>query len=1244
MAHRASVLLSGWLLLAAVVPAPAQVRSDYAAVTWTIEDGLPNTRVQALLQTADGYLWVGTSGGLARFDGVRFTVYTLANTPALESHRILSLHQTADGTLWIGTEHGGVARLQHGVFSTVIRERELPGQFVAAVAEAAPGGLWIATDRGVVRYDGRRIEPVSAPVDPPPRGITAVAEDRHGHLWIGAAQGLYRYAGGAVRRYAEADGLPGPGVLALGATPDGTIWVGTSAGLARIVDDAVVEVALPTGRPQGVTALAAAPDGTVWAALADRAIVRLRDGAARVYTELTQREPSRVRALLVDREGSLWIGAPGDGLVRWRPSLVTVVGLREGLRGRAVMPIMEDRRGTLWIGTCRGPSALRPDGTLVSFDAGSGLRNPCVRAMLEARDGRIWMGASVGLFVFDGRRFEEYTGVPDMPARPVSAIAESDNGDLWVGTADGLLQIAGDRVRWYRRAEGLVHDDVRFLLPARRGGLWIGTTGGLSLLRDGRFTNYTRANGLRAEFVTGILEEEDGTVWIATYGGGLARMKNGAFTHYTTTAGLPDDHVWRVLDDGGGFLWMSSPRGIFRVRRADLEAFAEGHAGSVPVVSYGLAEGLPTLESNGGAQPAGWRTRDGRLWFPTLDGAVVIDPHRSSERPPPGVRIEAVRVDDRPVSGAVVEIPAGGRNLEIDYTAPSLAAPERVRFRYRLDGHDEDWREAGSRRIAYYTALPPGRYTFRVTAHDQYGEWQTDTASLEILQRPHFYQTSWFYALAAVALLVGGRAAHALRVRRLEQRARVLEEVVAGRTAELTDERNKLAQAKRALERAHEDLLATLSGLRLGVLIVGEAGEVVYASPAAEQLLTGVPARGRHWQELLALDPPDAVAIADALERPQEAHARIPVRVTDPGGRRFWLEVDVQPDPRDLARRLVFLYDVSELYDLRRLLDDKVQFHGLVGASRAMQMLYKEIADLGAVDTTVLIEGETGTGKELAARAIHYLSRRRHKPFIAVNCAALTESLLASQLFGHRRGAFTGAVADQTGLFEAAQGGTIFLDEIGDVPPSVQTSLLRVLQEREITRLGETLVRKIDVRVIAASNRDLDRAAAEGRFRQDLLYRIRVVRLVLPPLRERRDDIPLLVAWFLGQARAATGKPVHDVSHEAMAMLLRHPWPGNVRELRSAVESAVIRARGPVVQPADLPAEVRHHAAPAAGARGTGEEARERQRLTEALTRAGGNRAAAARLLGISRATLYRRLARGGRDSAPAQGSDSEAD
>ncbi len=472
-----------------------------------------------------------------------------------------------------------------------------------------------------------------------------------------------------------------------------------------------------------------------------------------------------------------------------------------------------------------------------------------------------------------------------------------------------------------------------------------------------------------------------------------------------------------------------------------------------------------------------------------------------------------------------------------------------------------------------------------------------------------------------------------------------LEERVQIRTAELSKANQALtqeiAQRKEAehnledalekIQRSHDDLQAIMNQLHIGMALVDREGKIVFLSRGMQHLSLRHPERfiGHSWEQLFE-DKEHLPVLIDMMYRPQQKRERVKIQMPSvAGGRTCLVEVDIRDDPRDPEQKILYVYDTSEVENLRRLLSDTGKFQDIIGKSPKIQAVFQQIQELTRVDSTVLIEGETGTGKELVARAIHRASYRQHGPFIAVNCAGLTESLVASQLFGHKRGAFTGAVSDQEGLFEAAEGGTLFLDEIGDIPLSIQTSLLRVLQEREITRLGESKLRKINVRVIAATHHNLAKDVKAGQFREDLLYRIRVGRILLPPLRERREDIPLLSSAFLGQCRATTGRPVEMISHQAMRLLMGYSWPGNVRELQHAIEFAVIRSRDTTLQPFDFPPEIFEQKDLPLFNKGQQPPIRQQDStIMEALEKTGGNRSAAAKLLGISRVTLYRRLHR----------------
>ncbi len=467
-----------------------------------------------------------------------------------------------------------------------------------------------------------------------------------------------------------------------------------------------------------------------------------------------------------------------------------------------------------------------------------------------------------------------------------------------------------------------------------------------------------------------------------------------------------------------------------------------------------------------------------------------------------------------------------------------------------------------------------------------------------------------------------------LDIPRLQVRLSIAERQIEHRRQRRLAEGNA-ARSLAELQKAHDDLLLVLNQLRIGCVITDADGQITFFSEVCRELFDVSPSQvlGHSWQSALPVTREVQAELQRMVGLPRHDRVKVVAHGEAASGTRFSIEIEVKDDPADAQRRMFFVYDISEVHDLRRMLSGRAQFEDLIGKSEPMLRVFQLIRDVAAVDATVLIEGETGTGKELVARALHVTSVRRDRPFIAVNCAGLTESLLGSQLFGHKRGAFTGAIEDHKGLFEAADGGTVFLDEIGDVPQSVQTMLLRVLQEREVVRLGETKPRKIDVRVVAATHHNLTEDVAKGSFRADLLYRIRVARIHLPPLRQRRQDIPLLAAAFLREFRATTGKRVEDFTTEAMSLLLNYDWPGNVRELRGAIEFAMIRAAGSMIGSADWPPEMQ------IGADGVSDVrmnlppgADEAQRILAALEQSRGNRVVAARLLGMSRATLYRRL------------------
>jgi len=471
-----------------------------------------------------------------------------------------------------------------------------------------------------------------------------------------------------------------------------------------------------------------------------------------------------------------------------------------------------------------------------------------------------------------------------------------------------------------------------------------------------------------------------------------------------------------------------------------------------------------------------------------------------------------------------------------------------------------------------------------------------------------------------------------------------LEQRVQERTAELAETNMQLIQENTArtqtetslseaftlLETHHNNLLSILNQLHIGTVFVDATESITFLNKTAQHLFHQQASTmvGRQWEKVFPLHDSDKTRIRAMLESPDKNRTKISVQLSSPlmGPMPSKVDFDIQDDPSHPQQKIFYVYDTTEIHHLRHLVKNTVQVQDLVGTSQLMQLIYQHIHDLARVDSTVLIEGETGTGKELVARAIHETSHRQGKPFLAINCAGLTDTLVASQLFGHQRGAFTGAFTDQEGLFEAAKGGTVFLDEIGDIPLSVQTSLLRVLEERQITRVGSNTPRPIDVRVLAATHHDLGHKVQEGQFRADLMYRIRVARIRLPSLREHREDIPLLAGTFLSRFRESMQKPIDSLSPDALEVLMKYMWPGNIRELKNAMEFAVIHCQNSVIHPHDFPPEISETLPPQLPSRLGQSKATDKERILEALNQSNGNRRQAAQLLGISKATFYRRL------------------
>jgi ligand-binding sensor domain-containing protein/signal transduction histidine kinase len=748
--------------------------------------------VVAILQSRDGYLWLATQEGLARFDGVKFTVFDKRNTPEIRDNNIQAMCQGRDGAIWIGTEGGGLTVLKDSLFRTYTSKDGLPSDFIDAVCEDSGGNLWVGTDAGLSRFSNGRFANFSTRDGLVNPSVLALLEDTRGALWVGTEAGLSRFDNGVFTTFRKKDGLPDDLIRSIYQDSEGNTWLGTGRGLAKIRDG----IFSTYDRRQGlindsINCTFEDRDHNLWIGTGG-GIEKLRDGRVTHFSAGHGLPDDGIASIYQDREGSLWIGTYGGGLNRLKDARFTSLTVDDGLPDNTARAILQDHEGNIWVATRKGLSKLR-DGKPAIFTTRNGLASDNVLSLYEDRRLRLWVGTAGGLSMLKDGRFVSYTTKDGLSDDQILSMAEDDEGSLWIGTAVGLDRLEGGKFTVYKTEAGLSNNSVWCLHKDRAGSLWIGTDGGgLDQFKDNRFHNFSTKHGLSNNIVMSIHEDDDGTLWVGTTGG-LNRIREGTVASITAKNGLFDDVVFQLLADNIGNFWMSCNRGIFRARRKDLNDLADGRTTSIDCTSYDTSDGMGSRECNGGSQPAGWKAKDGRLWFPTAGGVTMIDPAKIKiNDQPPSVVLERIAVDGHFIDPAKdAELGPGKEKFEFYFTGLSFLSPERVRFRYRLVGFDKEWIDGGTRRDASYTNLLPGRYTFDVIACNGDGLWNETGAIFSFRLRPRFYQTYWFYAACALIIAAVGWLLYRLRVRQIRGRFAV---VLAERTRMAREIHDTLAQ------------------------------------------------------------------------------------------------------------------------------------------------------------------------------------------------------------------------------------------------------------------------------------------------------------------------------------------------------------------------------------------------------------------------------------------------------------------
>jgi ligand-binding sensor domain-containing protein/signal transduction histidine kinase len=806
---------------------------------YTVEKGLPQNTVDALLQTRDGYLWIVTPFGLARFDGVSFKTFTAGNTAGLHEDMFTSLAEDTEGVLWAGTRDG-LLRYANNAFELIVRDHGLPDSRINALCARRTGGVWVGTDNGLAYVDGRRATAITTS-----ESLRTVFEDSHGRVWFAVDNAIYRFDPTANNIEKIQDKIVRGSCFC--ECKDGSIWIGTRDGLYRWQEGKLARF-VPDDRGGTnekarirVECLMNDPvSGGLWVGLgADRGLHLFKDGEW--FSAMRPNWPAlqRVRRCLIDAEDNLWFGTETDGLVRMRRPRLQTFSTEDGLPGDCIWSVCSSRDGGVWVGGAEGFGRIK-DGRVSSFPLPELWTEPLVRSVLEERSGRLWIGGHTHRICAFEDRLLDPVRMPGL----VKALYEDRSGTLWVGTSQGIARVKDGRIHYYSTEDGLSYRDVRAFLEDRNGTLWIGTAGGgVNVFSNGVFRVL---DGFSSRKAWSFHEDADGVMWVGT-DTGLNRWEHGRVFVFTRKHGLFDDFVNHFVEDDSGMFWISCNRGIYRVSRKGLNDVAAGRAGTVNYVAYGEADGMVTSETNGENQPAGCKAIDGTIWFPTQRGVVVIDPKNvyRNELPPP-VIVEQVIANDRAVLGPEPEVkpaqpgenrpvqrkilpirlaPGEGRVLEIRYTANSFVDPAKMRFKRRLIGYDSEWHDAGATRVVFYTNLRPGHYQFEVSACNNHGYWNERGERFDFVVEPHFYQTWPFYGLCIAGFVLSATGIQAYRLR-VQRKLLGLEQQAA-----LQRERARIAQDM------HDDVGANLTKIAiLSELAKGQCNDIAQLRSTAETI------------------------------------------------------------------------------------------------------------------------------------------------------------------------------------------------------------------------------------------------------------------------------------------------------------------------------------------------------------------------------------------------------------------------
>lgn len=807
----------GWFTLTALDPAKAV--TQYSIHIWNMEGGLPGNSVYSIQQTGDGYLWLATPDGLARFDGLNFELYNKQNVPELKGNHIRALYVDREDTLWIGTTYGGLTRYQKGEFTTFPITKNSPLYKIRAINEDRLGNLWIGSyTHGLIRFSNGNFTAYSKAEGLPHNQVRAISRDGNGDLWVATGGGIVKIVGtDTFQPYTSPDNLSHLHTSCFYETDTETLLIGTGdSGLYRlkggIVDTYSVK---PGGIHPTVNILFRDRMQTLWIGTDGGGLTRVTGRKSSTLSGGDWLSRGFIYSIFEDREGSLWVGTLLGGLHQLRDGKFTTYTTSEGLAHNDVQCLLESRTGDLWIGTVGGLSRLRNGQLTAGLTTREGLLDNFVTSLFEDTDGFLWIGTGKGLHRFkDGSppSLTTITTETGLSNSRVSGILVDSRGRTWIGTQNGLNRYdpgksARQRFTVFTTDHGLSSNHIGFLLEDSRGNLWICTENGLNRFKEGNITPYTPKAWSENNFTRCAYEDRNGVLWFGA-DSGLMRLENEKTTLYTTKNGLIDNYIQSILEDDEGFLWLAGRNGISRVPKDELERISKGETLRLQPHSYNEEDGMKSRWCNA----PGCKTRDGKFWFPTAEGIAMIDPnHIKTSTLAPSIIIEKMVADgetfhihNKVKDDELIRLDPGNERLQFFYTAVSFINSQKMEFKSRLKGYDSDWIDVGTARTATYTRLSPGYYTFEITGKNPDGKWSEQGATFSFYLKPFFTQTPWFYVSAVLFVLVSAFFLYRFRVRQLRTREKELSSLVESRTRDLIQRNIELGKAHQKLRQSKE--------------------------------------------------------------------------------------------------------------------------------------------------------------------------------------------------------------------------------------------------------------------------------------------------------------------------------------------------------------------------------------------------------------------------------------------------------